>query len=386
MDHLSEEGGEGQDQRVDGGQPDDPGVVHPGEHQHAGVLTVGGVGRAAEQAGQGGGDAVADEGAVQAGVFDEVLAHGGGDGGHIADVLHHGGDGDGGHDQDGGQVKLGHRAAEVGEEGLEAQDAGVGQAGEVHQGHNIARRIQGGGAQGVGDDGHDVRAHHAQQDGDDLDHAAAPDVGHDDDGHGHQGQPPAGLGVIDGGGGQVQADEDDDGAGDHRGQEAHDLAHAHGLDNGGQDDVQQAGHHDAAAGVLELFRGGHVGVFAGGQVGHRLKAAQEGEGGAQEGGHLHLGAHVEEQGAEAGEEQGGLDVQGQAVGVDQDGHQHGGPEHGEHVLQPQDQHLGQPQHPGVPDGLAGGGLVFLLAHFTFLSFPADRKKAIAFSEEKTTAS
>ena len=130
------------------------------------------------------------------------------------------------------------------------------------------------------------------------------------------------------------------------------FLHAHRLDDGGQHHVQQAGHHNAAAGVLELFRGVHVGVLAGVQLGHGLKAAQEGEGGAQEGGHLHLGAHVEEQGAEAGEEQGGLDGQGQAVGLDQDGHQHRGAEHGEHVLQAQDQHLGQAQHPGVPDGLA----------------------------------
>ena len=45
--------------------------------------------------------------------------HGGGDGGHVADVLHHGGQGDGGHDQDGGDVKLGHL------EGGQAHDAGL---------------------------------------------------------------------------------------------------------------------------------------------------------------------------------------------------------------------------------------------------------------------
>ena len=63
--------------------------MDPGEHQHTGVFTVGGVGGAAEEARQGGGDAVAHQGAVEAGIFDEVIAHGGGDGGHVADVFHH---------------------------------------------------------------------------------------------------------------------------------------------------------------------------------------------------------------------------------------------------------------------------------------------------------
>ena len=90
-------GGEGQNHRVNSGQTDHLGVIHTGEHQHAGVLAVSGVGGAAEQTGQRGGDAVADEGAVEAGVLQKVLAHSGGDGGHIADVFHHGGDGDGSH-------------------------------------------------------------------------------------------------------------------------------------------------------------------------------------------------------------------------------------------------------------------------------------------------
>ena len=92
-----------------------------GQHQHTGVLAIGGVGRAAEHGGQGGRDAVADQGAVQAGVLDEVLANGGGDGGHIADVLHHGGNGDGGHHQDGGNIEFGDAASKIGDEGLESQ-------------------------------------------------------------------------------------------------------------------------------------------------------------------------------------------------------------------------------------------------------------------------
>ena len=274
---------------------------------------------------------------MQAGLLDEVLPHGGGDGGHVADVLHHGGDGDGGHDQDGGKVKLGQ------DEGLDAHRAGGGHPGEIH--------LSGG-------QGHGVGRQHPQQDGDDLHHALAPDVGCHDDGDGQQGQPPVGGSVVDGAGGQGQADEDDDGAGDHRGQEAHDLVDAHCLNQPGQGQVEQAGHHNAAQGVGQLLLPGHPGVNAGVQLGHGGEAAQIGEGGAQEGGHLELCAEVEKQGAGPGEEEGGLDAQRQAVALDQDGHQNGGPEHGEHVLKAQDQHFGQAQLPGVADGL-------VVVHFCF---------------------
>ena len=59
---------------------------------------------------------------------------------------------------------------------------------------------------------------------------------------------------------------------------------------------------------------------------------------------------MEKQGADAGEEQGGLNVQGQAVALDQNGHQDSGAEHGEHVLNAQQQHLGGAQRPRVADG------------------------------------
>ena len=84
------------------------GIIHLGQLQHAGVLAVSGVGGAAEEAGERGGKAVAQQSALKAGILDEVALGGGGDGRDIADVLHHGGDGDGGHDQNGGHVELAH--------------------------------------------------------------------------------------------------------------------------------------------------------------------------------------------------------------------------------------------------------------------------------------
>ena len=232
-------------------------------------------------------------------------------------MLHHGGDGDGRHDKDGGHVELGDDKL------LQAHKVGAGHLGEVHL---------------TGDQRHDVRAYHAQQDGDDLDHALAPDVGHDDDGDGHQGQPPAGGGVVDRGAGEVQTDE-------------HDLLGTHQLEQQGQHQIQQTRDHHAAQGVGQLLLTGHGGELAAIQIGYRLEAAQEGEGGAQEGGHLKLGADVEQQGADTGEQQGGLDGQGQAVARHQDGYQYRGTEHGKQVLQSQQQHPGHAQLPGVIDGV-----------------------------------
>ena len=245
-------------------------------------------------------------------------------------MLHHGGDGDGRHDKDGGHVELGD------DELLQTHEVSAGHLGEVHL---------------TGDQRYDVRAHHAQQDGDDLDHALAPDVGHDDDGDGHQGQPPTGGGISHGGAGQVQTDEDDDGTRDNGREVAHDLLGTHQLEQQGQHQIQQTRDHHAAQGVGQLLLTGHGGELAAIQIGYRLEAAQEGEGGAQEGGYLQLGADVEQQRADTGEQQGCLDGQGQAVARHQDGHQHRSAEHGKQVLQSQQQHPGHAQLPGVIDGV-----------------------------------
>ena len=68
---------------------------------------------------------------------------------------------------------------------------------------------------------------------------------------------------------------------------------------------------------------------------------------------------MEQKRAEAGEQQGGLDAQGQAVAADQDGHQNGGAKHGEHMLQAQHQHFGDAQLARVVDGLRAQRLFFV---------------------------
>ncbi len=195
-------GAEAQDDGQHSGNADDEGVVDLAQGQHAGVLAVGGVGRAAQQASQRGGQTVAQQGAVQAGVIDIVVADGGADGGDIAHMLHHGSQGDG-------------------DDGKERADK-LGAAVDGKQAHGIlmqrdAEPVSGSDGleiHGTGHEGHCVGDQHADEDGQDLDHALAPDVADDDRAQCHKGQQPVGLAVVDGRGSQDQTDGDDDGAGD----------------------------------------------------------------------------------------------------------------------------------------------------------------------------
>ncbi len=81
-------------------------IIHAGQRQNAGVLAVGGVGRRAEEGRDGRGQTVAQQGAVQARIGDEVFADGGGDGADIADVLDHGRKRDGHDGDDGGDEQV----------------------------------------------------------------------------------------------------------------------------------------------------------------------------------------------------------------------------------------------------------------------------------------
>ena len=261
---------------------------------------------------------------MQAGILDQVPLDGAADGGDVAHVLHHGGKGDGDDHEDGGdqEARVEVLSAEEAEDGVfhldgQADPGSFLHAGEIH----IA-----------GDCCHQVGHQNAHQDGDDLDHALAPDVADDDNHDGHQGDPPVGGAGVDGGGGQDQADGDDDGAGNHRREEAHHVLGAEGLANEGQHQVQKAGTGNAHAGVGQSFRLAETQLGAGGHDGK--VAAQEGEGGAQEHGDLFAGDQMHEERGKAREEQGGGNAQ-----PGQDGDQHRGAEHGEQMLQAQHQHL-----------------------------------------------
>ena len=121
------------------------------------------------------------------------------------------------------------------------------------------------------------------------------------------------LGIADGGPRQIQTDQDDYGAGDDGREEPHDLLRAHQLEQQRQHQIQQARHHDTAHGVGQLVAVGHGGVLPSVEGRHGLEAAQIRKGRAQEGGDLQLSADVEQQRAETGKQQRGLDGQGQTV-------------------------------------------------------------------------
>ena len=289
---------EGHDDRNAGRDADHAGIVDAGQGEHAGVLTVGGVGRSAEEGSEGGGQAVAQQGAVEAGVDHEVLAAGGGDGADIADVLDHGGKGQG-HDRQHG----GPEDAAVDRAGEEVEHAVFPEDRQAEPLGTADGSGDGGALRGINDECEDVRAEHAEQDRDDLGHALAPHVEADDDQDRDDGDEPVGTAVGDGGRGQRQADGDDDRAGDDRREVAHDFLDAEDLEQCRQDDVHQARDGDAEAGVCQqvvVVNGGAVGVRADGA--HGVVAADEGERAAEEGRDLTLGQQVEQQRADAGKQ------------------------------------------------------------------------------------
>ena len=292
--HGGDEGGklraEGEDDRKHGGQANDAGIIDLAQGQNAGVLAIGGVGRGAEESGQGGGKTVAQEGAMQAGVDKVIALAGGGDGAHIADMLNHGGKAQGHNcQQRGGQQRAVDLAG-----GEEAEHGAVPVDGKSEPlgGGNGGGNIGAGGR--INDDSEDIGHHYAQQDGDDLDHALAVHVGADDHDDGDNGDEPVGGAVGNCGGAEVQADGDDDGAGDDGREKAHDLLDAVGLEERGKDGIHDADAGDAAAGIdqqVSLAVGGDGGI-----------ARDEGEGGAQERRDLLLGDQVEQQRTETGKQ------------------------------------------------------------------------------------
>ena len=367
-------GAEAQDDGQHRSDADDQRVVDAAQRENAGVLAVGGVGRAAQQAGHGGRKAVAHQGAVQAGVVDIVVADGGADGSDITDVLHHGGQCDG---QDGEEGADELRAAVDGEQAhgvlmqRDAEPVGGSDGLEIHgAGHESDR---------VGDQNTD-------EDGQDLDHALAPDVADDDRAQCHKGQQPVRLTVGDGRGRQDQADGDDDGARDHRREELHDAADAEGGDEQADHQIQDAGKGNACAGIGQHLRVGNgqvaVGICQHG--GHDRKAAQIGKRRAKKSRDLASGDQMEQQCAQTCAEQRSGNAQAR-----QQRHQHRGTEHGEHVLYAEDQHPTRAQLARVVN--AFGVVDFfthkrvLLSRFTSKKrgIAAKKRQCLSFREEKT---
>ncbi len=336
---------EAQHDRKDGGDADDARVIDLGECKHAGVLAVGGVGRRAKQGGERRGKTVAHEGAVQAGVREIVALDGGGNGADIADVLHHGRDGERDDRDNGGDDKAAVGRADKGEDRGLPVDGDTDPVGGGDGGDNS---LTGG---GVNDHGENIGGDDAEKDGDDLDHAPAPHVADDDDNDGDDGDQKIRVAVVNGRGGERKADGDDDGPGHDGREKAHDLLEADALDDGGEDHIHEAGDRDGKAGVRQKLR---LAVRGDGPVAREVR-----EGRAEEGRDAALRDQVEEQRAEAGEEQRRGDVE-----PGQRGDKHGRAEHGEHVLQAEDEHLRRAECASVVNRFVADGF---LVHSIYLS-------------------
>ena len=279
------------------------GGVDAGGGHDADVLRVGGGARAAAAAGEHGGQAVGEQG--PAGDVVEVLPGHGRDGLDVTDVLsdedeHHGDE----------QPQVAHvegRGLEVGQ----PQDRGLSDGVEV----DLPAQHCGGVADEYADEDRQAPDDALEQHRDDQDRDDRDDRGH-----------RALRDIAPGRGGQVEADEGDDRAGDDRRHEPVDPGRADQVDDNAHHQQAQSHRDDSA-----LRQGGLVGVEGGTAVarvaGHRSDGGKKCEGGAQVAGQAPGGDAQEQQGAHTGEEQ-----RRRRVEAGQQRHQEGGAEHGDDVL------------------------------------------------------
>ena len=321
MNQLRKLRAEGEDGRQHCCHADNRRVVDAGQRQHASVLAVSGVRRSAEERRHRRRQTVAQQRTVQTRIFDEVLADRRGDGGHIANVLHHRRQRNRGNGDDAVQQQRAVTAAKEGERGIlplegQTQPSRFLNGGEVH----LTRHRR-----------DSVRTDHAQQNRDNLEHALAPDVErHHDDHRQNRDEPVIGA-VVDGGVRQNHADADDDRAGDNRREEAHDLLRAEDLEQTRDNDVNQTRDRHAHASVGNPV---HRAVRELRHCLHRRIAAEEREARTEERRDFAARDEVEQQRAQTRKEQGCADRQ-----TCQGRHKHGCAEHGEHVLETQQSEL-----------------------------------------------
>ena len=329
-----------------GGDGDDGGVA--GNGNTANGLTVGGVGAAAEDSTGEGANAVTQQGAVQAGILQQVLANDGGQVLVVSQVLRedHEGHGNIGH-QNSGEVA--HIQILYALHGLQegklrhSKDLHILEQGEVNNGnaaqgkdggHNIAR-------QDTDDEGDHLghllavggNDHHHQQ----GDHGAgkgSPGGGiHDEVGRGAEvGLCAVGEHIFDGSTGQRQADQSHGGSDDGCGHDLIDPVNTDQLDHDGDDHIHQAsqGSTDDQTGKT-----GRCGDRAAESSRH---GADEGEGRTQEHGALELGEKLIDDGTDTCAEEGcGL---AHAVAND-GGNDDGCRQDRQHLLEGEDQQLGK---------------------------------------------
>ena len=258
----------------------------------------------------------------------------------MAQIFRHQDD-DHGHDQQHG-IGFKHRTVEGGQ----AQPRSVGHAAQI----DWLAQAQTIGQHGVDDAGHDQ----ANQDQQALHHALG-EHGHQsyrDKGDGlHPGFKVVGCHVLDGNGRQIQANHGHHGAGYDGGHKALNPAGANDMHQHADQGVDQTAGNDAAQCHTDVAVG-TLACKAGGCNHH----ADEGEGRTQVAGHFAAGDEEEDQGADTAHQYGHVGVK-----AHEDGGQHGGAKHGDHVLNAHQAGLCPGQALIRPDDAAvlqhGGGLL-----------------------------
>ena len=224
---------------------------------------------------------------MQARLGDEVAVDRGANGRDVADVLDHGRERkrhDRNDSRDGKpRIEVAReREDRVLEGDRQADPRSGGDAREV----NFAER-----------NGEQVGHEHAEQDRDNLHHAAAPDVRDDDDSDRHDSDKPVRRGVRDSGTREDKANRDDDRACDHGREELHHAKRAETAEQRGEHKVEQARARNTQAGIgqkLSLAVRCDSGI-----------ARDEGERRAKECRHLPLREEVEQKRAQAREQKRG---------------------------------------------------------------------------------
>ena len=313
MQQCTELADEGQGYGEDRGPGHDLRVVVLGQHHRAGHFGVGGIGRTAEQAGSGGGDAVTEQGAVQAGLLQVVATGHAAYRDHSADMLDGRGQGHRNDEQDRLPVELRRR------EMRQRQPRGGGDLGGIHYAE-VER--QGKAHQHPGNDRYQpedpLAEHRHHQGGEQRRHR---------DHHGglvmDQLAAVAGLahGHVGGDGSHGQADGDDHRADDHRRQQAVDETGAFDLHRQAEEGIDEACRHHPThgRGQAELALG-------------EDDRGNEGEARSQEHRYLATGGQLEQQSPKTRREQRHVGVK-----TGDQRHQHQG-------AKGYEEHLGARQH------------------------------------------
>ena len=268
---------------------------------------------------------------MKAGVLEEILLSRRGNCGNITDMLHHGCNRDGSHDEDRSEIEFSKN------EGGQTDKTGIGNGLKIED----RAAVDIGHAERIHDDSGNVGDHDAQKDGDDLEHAFAPDVKDDDNCKCDQSKRPAGGGIGDRGGSQSQADADNDGACDDGRQELHDLFDADCTDDQGQHQIQKACDDNTAASIGKLFAVRHISENTAVKLCYSSKSSEKSKGGSEESRYSPLCEEVEKECSDAGKEKSYLNGKPFSVkiAVDKDRDQDRGAEHGEQVLNTEDRHF-----------------------------------------------